>query len=95
MGLFDLGEQRGDLLHLADVAGQRFGRTAIGDDLVDHGLAVGLLAAGDDGVRAGSGQQLGDFGADTAAGAGDEGHLAREVEQVGCVHERIPCDRRW
>ena len=65
----------------------------VGDDLVDDGLTVRLLAAGDDGVRAGGGQQLGDFSADTAAGAGDEGHFAGKVEQVGWMHERVPCDK--
>ena len=45
-------------------------------DLIDHRLAIRLLTAGDDGMRTLRRQQLCDFLADAAAGAGDEGDLA-------------------
>ena len=71
-----MGEQCGDLLQLADVAGKRFGCSTRRDDLVDHALAIRLLAAGDNDVRAVAGEQFGNFGPDAAAGTGDECDLA-------------------
>src|SRR6185437_9004441 len=56
-------------------------------------LAVGLPAAGDDRVRTMRRQQFGDPGADAAAGAGDDGDLAGEVEQVWRAHGGCPCRR--
>src|SRR5690606_21557760 len=88
--LADLREHGLDLLHLADVAGDRSGLAAGSVDGVGNRLATVDLAAGNDHVRALLGQQLGDGFADAAAGAGNEGDLAVEVEQVGLGHTFSP-----
>ena len=69
-----------DLVHLADMAGVTFGAEALVADGLCDGLAPFGLAAGTDHVRAMLGQQVGDGLTDAAAGPGDEGDAAREVE---------------
>jgi hypothetical protein len=93
--LADLREDALDLLHLADVAGDGGGLTALGGDGVGHGLAAVDLTAGHDHVSTLLGQQLGDGLADAAAGAGNEGDLAVEVEQLGLGHCDYPGVREW
>ncbi|MNE52835.1 hypothetical protein D3C80_1475270 [compost metagenome] len=68
------------------MAGDRGGLAAVGNDRVGDALAAVDLATRYDHVGALLGQQLGDGLADAAAGAGDEGDLAVEVEQLGLGH---------
>ena len=84
--LFDLREDVADLLHLANVAGNCRGLTAVSDDGIRDFLAVVDLAARNDDVSALLGQQFGNGLADTTAGAGNESDLAVEVEQLGLGH---------
>jgi len=84
--LANLREDGTDLLHLADMAGDRTGLAAGLDDGIGNGLAAIDLAAGNDDVCALLGEQLGDGFADTAARAGNEGDLAVEIEQGGLGH---------
>ncbi|MCY1551506.1 hypothetical protein D9M68_878420 [compost metagenome] len=68
------------------MAGDGGGLATLCDDGVGNGLAALDLAAGNDHVGALLGQQLGDGFTDAAAGAGNEGDLAVEVEQSGLGH---------
>jgi hypothetical protein len=82
VGRVDRVEQAFDLIELADVAALCFRTAAHGRDRVD-GLvaALGVTAAGND-MRAVFPEYLGDLGADTPAGTGDDGDLATEVEVI-------------
>jgi hypothetical protein len=86
-------EQRVDLRHLADVARERVGLAAVVANAGGDFLAVGKLAARHDDLRAGLRQRARDRFADAAAGAGDDGDLAAEIEQrggaVGRGHRRL------
>src|SRR5690606_763337 len=77
---------RANLFHLADVAGHGSGLAAFGANRLGHRLAALRLAAGDDHMGALLGEQARNGFADAAAGAGNEGDLAVQVEQVGLVH---------
>ena len=92
--LADTGEDLADLFHFANMAGDGGGLAAVGDDRIGHVLATFELAARDDHMGALLGQQLGNGLADTAAGAGNKGDLAVEVEQLGLGHGDFPCCRR-
>jgi len=79
---FDVGEDRVDLFHVADVAGDGFGFAAVvADGLGDDGFAAVDLAAGDDDVGALFGEQLGDFFADAAARAGYQGDASGQIKR--------------
>jgi len=88
--LLDLREDVADLLHFTDMAGDRGGLATVGDDGVGDFLAVVDLAAGNDDMGALLGQQFGDGFTDATAGAGNEGDLAVEVEQLGLGHGFFP-----
>ena len=68
-----------------DAAAERF-------DLVGERFERSERAAGDGEVGAGAGQRAGELLAEAAAGAGDEGGFAGEVERVGHVRFGVRTD---
>ncbi len=79
---FDLGDERRDRLPLADMAGERQdGRTGLRLDLLRHRLAQILFAAADDDRRPGGGEPGRHRPTDPLGRAGDDRHLAAEIEQ--------------
>ncbi len=75
---------------VADVEFQRDGAAAEG---VDLGFEVGecfAAAAGEDEVGSGAGEGAGEVLAEAAAGSGDEGDLAGEVEEMSSLIGRPP-----
>ena len=83
--LLDRGGDHGlDLLALRDVDLDERGFAAIGDDVVDDGLALLLVEVGDDDLRAGLGEEAGRGLAHALCSAGDDGDL---VLENGVCHE--------
>src|SRR5271165_5526478 len=87
IGLFDMVESGGNVLHPAHVAGQGIGLAAGRADLVGDNLAVVQLAAGDYDMGTAGSQKLGDRLADAAAGAGDQRNFSGEVEWISLGHD--------
>ena len=83
----DLLDEPGDGVPVTDVAGEgeHLGAGG-GPDLLGHLVAQLLLAGADHDLGAGRGQSLDHGPADALGGAGDDGHLAGEVEHIGTAH---------
>src|SRR5690606_34160299 len=77
----DMRENRGDILHAADIAGEGFGATARLPDGSAYVLTILQLAAGDNHIRSLLCEQPGNLLTDTAAGAGDERDFSAQIEQ--------------
>ena len=83
VSLADMGKDRLDLCHFADMAGEGFRTATVCLDRVCHRLTAIDLAAGDDHVGALLRQQSGNLFTNPAAGAGDQGNLALKIKKGG------------